>query len=164
MLFAKFFYMGMDVIYKANYDVSPLPGNKSGISSSIVSSQNLGIPNYISDSKKEAAIQVLKFLTSKEIQKEMLIENRNLYSGIPSLYDDQEVCSEINCELMKSIQPVFIPITYDYDSFEEVLRESTYDYLYGNTTVEESLKKISNYLTKDYISGEGKINLILYYI
>jgi len=151
LLFVKFSYMSH--IFDNIYEISPIPGNKSGISSSVISGQYLGIPNFISDSKKEAAVQVLKFLTSKETQKELLLERRDLYSGIPSLFDDQEFCSEINCKLMKNIQPVFIPITYDFDSFEKVLRESTYDYLYGDTSVEESLKKINNYLTEGNISG-----------
>jgi len=145
-LFAKFYNIaGID----QNYYLAPLPGKREGISSSAITGDYLGISKYISEDHKNAAIEVLKFLISKETQKGLLMENKNNYPTISSLLDDEEVCSQIDCKLLRNIQPVFMPITKDFDSFESVLRDSTYNYLYYNEPVDQSLQKIANYMRRE---------------
>lgn len=80
-LFLKFWYL----YHPSNYKATALPGNKKGVSGSIVIGNNIGISRYISEESKRASIEVLKFFLSKETQKEYIIKNY-LFSGIESLY------------------------------------------------------------------------------
>jgi len=151
-LFAKFENV-VEEIFDSVYYKAPLPGKLNGVSGSFVYGKYLGIPNNISEEKKKAAAIVLSYLTSYEMQKKMSITyKQNFYSPIKYLYDDEEVCTNVDCGLMKMIQPVFMPIREDYDSFAKNLRESIYDYLYNGATVEQALSNIEKYIGK-YINN-----------
>ncbi|KAG4085823.1 periplasmic binding protein-like II [Neocallimastix lanati (nom. inval.)] len=146
VLFAKFENV-VEEIFDSVYYKAPLPGKLNGVSGSFVYGKYLGIPNNISEEKKKAAAIVLSYLTSYEMQKKMSITyKQNFYSPIKYLYDDEEVCTNVDCGLMKMIQPVFMPIREDYDSFAKNLRESIYDYLYNGATVEQALSNIEKYI------------------
>jgi len=69
------------------YKAIRIPGNKEGISGTIVSPYNIAINNYLDNENHKAAVAVIKYMTSKEVQRENLIHG--LYSGIPSLYDEE---------------------------------------------------------------------------
>ncbi|OUM62225.1 hypothetical protein PIROE2DRAFT_62022 [Piromyces sp. E2] len=71
-------------------------GRKEGISSSLLGGNNIAASIYSSEEKQNAAIKVIEFITSKEIQKEFSLKN-NYFTGISSLYDDDddEVCGII---------------------------------------------------------------------
>jgi len=98
---------------------------------------------------------VLKYFTSKEIQKQFIKKNQIYYSAIPSLYDDEEVCQSIDCDLLKSIQSVFFPITKNYHDFESTFRSSIYNYLFSNDndenapTAKEVLNAVDDFLNPD---------------
>jgi len=51
------------------YKKSILPGNIEGISGSTIGGYNIGINNKISNNRKEKAIEVFKYITSWDIQK-----------------------------------------------------------------------------------------------
>jgi len=88
------------------YYITQLPGKKKGINSGLVNSINLGISRSISSKNKNAALEVLKFLTSERVQKEIVVKGFRSYTGIKKLYDDKEVCDILNCSLVKEAQTV----------------------------------------------------------
>jgi len=145
LLFAKFINVGeMPHYYKA-----PLPGNKDGISGSYVSGKYVGIPNFISEERQKVAIEVLKYLTSYQMQKSLVIDYKGrIYSPIPRLYDDEDVCKDVDCNLMKNIQPIFMPIDVNNDVLEKKLVSSTYEYLYGDAPISQALGSMNYYMGK----------------
>jgi len=82
-------------------------------------------------------------MTSRESQRQNMIQNLEP-SAIMSLYDDEEVCAVIDCELMKSLQ--FIPrpslIYKDYDDYSTRFRNYIYEFLYDGKDAEYTLGKI----------------------
>jgi len=159
-LFIKFWYMPfINSIFKTTV----LVGDKEGISASGVGGSNVGIFNRISEKRKKAAIEFLKFATSKETQKK-LITNSLSYSAINSLYDDKEVCKFIDCELMKNIQPIIRPTTIynNYDEYSTKFQNLFFEFLYENRSATDVLNDIYD-LTHIYyvpfgqstIYGEG---------
>ncbi len=108
--------------------------------------QYLGIPKHISEEKANAALTLLKFLTSREFQKKVVLEYDHIYySAVPSLYDDEEICSVVDCNLMKNLQPVLMPFKDDYDTFSKGIRKSIYDYLYNSESVDKVINDLSLY-------------------
>jgi len=145
------------------FKTTVLVGDKEGISASGVGGSNVGIFNRISEKRKKAAIEFLKFATSKETQKK-LITNSLSYSAINSLYDDKEVCKFIDCELMKNIQPIIRPTTIynNYDEYSTKFQNLFFEFLYENRSATDVLNDIYD-LTHIYyvpfgqstIYGEG---------
>jgi len=145
------------------YKVTNLVGGKSGISGTTIGGYNIGINNNIIDEHKEYAIEAFKFITSKETQKKHLIQSHTV-SAIDSLYDDEDVCKTMDCELIKNVQSFFHKYDdYYYDEFKDYM----YDFLYGNDTAEETVKKINEINKISVISSnpsetiEGFIVMIL---
>ncbi|ORX80088.1 periplasmic binding protein-like II [Anaeromyces robustus] len=128
--------------------ITPLPGGKEGISGSSIGGFNLGINKYIPDDKKDAALKALQYITSKEVQKKVALE-KHLYTAIPSLYDDEEVCEVVDCAFFKSIQLTPRPITPDYSEYSDKYRNYVYEFLYGDESAEKVLKDIRD-MTKIY--------------
>jgi len=135
----KFFYLGLNPFYK----VSIIPGRKEGVSSSLMGGNNVSASIYSSKEKQEAAIKVIEFITSKENIKELSLRN-NVLTGISSIYDDEEVCKVMDCELFKSIQPIVRPTkeNENYDEYSMKLRYYVYDFVYGDKSAKEVLKEI----------------------
>jgi len=138
-----------------NYTISNLPGIKKGISGSALIGYNIGIDSDIPDNKREAAVDAVKIMLSKEFQKIQVMKGA-IISGISSLYDDPEVCSNvIGCEIYKTIQPIAKPVNeiVNYIEYSEKFTSYFYDFLLnGNKngdTVESVLKKIND-ITKIY--------------
>ncbi|OUM63415.1 hypothetical protein PIROE2DRAFT_10076, partial [Piromyces sp. E2] len=129
-IFSKFWY-SPDFQYKA----TGLPDGKEGISGSTIGGYNIGINTYISDLNKIAAGKVIEFVNSKEIQEKIVI-SKNLYSGIPSLYDNEEVCKIVDCELFKSVQLIERPRESDYVTYSKNFRNYINKFLYGNESAE----------------------------
>jgi len=121
-IFLKFWYMKHIPIYVT----SALPGEKEGVSGSVIYGNNIGICRYIKEENIEAAAKVIQFLTSREVQKNVIINN-DLYSGINDLYMDEEVCEKIECNIIMDVQPLscrnmdFKDIDQDYylDKYEK---------------------------------------------
>jgi len=136
--------------------MSALPGMKEGISGSILSGTNIGIIKNISEDRKEAALEVLKYFTSKEYQKEKFKE-RVLSTSIDEILNDEEVCKKNGlCELAKSIQYTVEPefIKEKSEDYRKRYQKYIYQYLHEDKTIEETLKKINDitaiyYMTLD---------------
>jgi len=150
------------------YKKTALPGRNEELSGSCIGGYNVAASIYSSKEKQEASLEFIKFITSKEIQKEFVM-NYDYLSGIPSLYDDEEVCSKVDCELYKSVQPAFRQTTEieNYDDYSLELKSHIYEYLFGNKTVIEVLKKAED-LSKIYFisinTQETSVGLIFFII
>ncbi|OUM57627.1 hypothetical protein PIROE2DRAFT_17322, partial [Piromyces sp. E2] len=125
-IFLKFWYIPDYHLYT----ITPLPGGKDGISGSCIGGYNIGINSYITDEKKEASIKVLEYINSKEIQKKV-IKEYHLYSAIPSLYDDEDVCATVNCTFIKNMQFTLRPKEKNYNYYSKQFRTYIYEFLYG---------------------------------
>jgi len=146
----KFLFYKFSVSESPKYIKSLIPGYKKGISGSSIGGYNIGINKFSEVKKRDSIIKTYEFLTSKKVQKD-LIMNYGINSGIRSLYDDEEVCKSVDCEIIKNIQlfrrPNFFSI--DYDTYSQYFRIYIYEFLYGNKTAYEVLKKIDD-ITKIY--------------
>ncbi|OUM62610.1 hypothetical protein PIROE2DRAFT_61764 [Piromyces sp. E2] len=92
-----------DAIPTPTYKISPLPGKNKGVSGSCLGGFNIGISKYVPDENIEAAIEVLKFFMSEEIQKDIAIKY-GVISPLKKIYDDKELCEIVDCEYVKSLQ------------------------------------------------------------
>jgi len=123
---------------------SALPGNKESVSGTIVNPNNFGMNKYISEDRKRAVAEYLKFVASKEIQKKYIIGS-SLFSANMDLYEDEEVCSFIECDIILNSLPFsFINGLFTSKRYQEKYREYIFDYLYNNQLLPEVLKKIED--------------------
>jgi len=161
-LFAKFWYMPLLI----HYNFTNLPGREEGLSGSVIGGYNLGINKYTNDKHRDAAITAFRFITSKEMQKKLVLENQEIISAIPSIYEDEDVCLKYNCEVFKNLQLVTRPTDKfrDYDDYSEKYRDWIYEFLYGNKTAAEVLKKIDDLTKIYYIEINPKNSLLGIYI
>jgi len=163
ILFAKYWNLGNISGYKKTV----MPGKRNGVNGSCLSAFNVGISRYISDKQKKAAAEVLKYITSEEVQKNIIIEKFDLYSGMSHLYDDQELCSTHDCQTAKEIQGVCRPSsdTNDYSYFIKKLIYYLDDVLYNDdTNVNESLMDIDNIAKIFYFSKSSSVGLIFFVV
>ncbi|OUM63181.1 hypothetical protein PIROE2DRAFT_10341 [Piromyces sp. E2] len=133
---------------------SDLPGEKIGISAACIGGYTLIINKYITEEKKIAAGKIIDFLLSKEIQIKYAISHGK-HSALDEIYYDEELCSKINCELFRNMQMVSRPtrLLNNYDDYSLKFRSLLYDYLYGNATVDNTLKQM------DYIASIYTVDL-----
>eukprot|EP00833_Pecoramyces_ruminatium_P001582 jgi/Orpsp1_1/1175614/evm.model.c7180000054534.1 len=146
--------------YFSFYSKSILPGLKEGISGSTIGGYNIGINKYIKNENIIGALDILKFMTSRDIQRKIVVEMKS-YSAITSLYNEEEVCKVIDCELYKNIQHISRPTSnyYDYNLYSMKFRNYIYEFLFGNKEASKVLKNIDD-ITKIYyipISKESNI-------
>jgi len=137
-IFLKFWFQPAALPY---YKFTTLPGRVKGISSSSVGGSNIGI--NISSKKQEAAIKVLEYFTTKDYQRKYSLR-RQVFSGIMSLYQEDEVCEKMDCELVNSLQS-FVRPTLENESFDKYsvhFIDYIYEYMFGNKSAEEVLKSI----------------------
>ncbi|OUM57165.1 hypothetical protein PIROE2DRAFT_17925 [Piromyces sp. E2] len=149
-LFVKLYYIPGLLNDESPYRLSPMPGIKKGISGTILVGYNIGIINNINERKIEPAIEVIKYITSRKIQKELALKEI-IISGITSLYEEDDVCSKIKyCELYKYPQTIIRPPNvFDSDNYYEKYTNYFFEFLYKNETAQNALKKMED-LTKFY--------------
>lgn len=150
VLFSRFWD---NLISKDKYYISPLPGSTDSLSSSCLSSLNVGVNKYISSEQQKAAFEVLKFFFSEKIQKKILTEYQ-LNISMKRLYDDKEVCEQleqsqysITCDLMKKMKFILRPThqEYDYDRFSSKYQLILKKYLNGTiTSAKDAVEDIYN--------------------
>ncbi|MEN3793010.1 ABC transporter substrate-binding protein [Fulvimarina sp. MAC3] len=79
---------GDDSAVKGKFDVAPLPAGEGGESAACLGGWNLAVSQY--SEHQDAAIELVKFLTSEQSQRERALSTARLPT-IPSLYDDPEI-------------------------------------------------------------------------
>ncbi|ORY55562.1 periplasmic binding protein-like II [Neocallimastix californiae] len=129
-----------------NYSISVLPGKKMGINGSILGGFNIGINKNIEKEKIEASIKVIQYLFTERFQKEVIVKQLGLITALSTLYDDEESCRYINCDMMKEIQFYLRPSSTmkDYEHFSDRVLKYFYKYLDGSITTKELQNKISD--------------------
>ncbi|OUM59997.1 hypothetical protein PIROE2DRAFT_14334 [Piromyces sp. E2] len=137
-----------------------IPGNKEGISGSVIGGYNIGLSIYSDEEKRDASVQALMHITSREIQKEMMLKYKK-FSGIVNLFDDLDSCDKDDfCDVHRKIQPIARPtsLTDDYNSYSEKFRYYIYEYIYGNDDIDplDMLSKINDITYFNYISIKTK--------
>ncbi|OUM58197.1 hypothetical protein PIROE2DRAFT_16606 [Piromyces sp. E2] len=157
-LFLKFWNINIE---NKVYKVIPLLGNKEGISGSSIGGACVGINNSISEDKKMEAAEVIKYMTSMEIQKE-LVMNQLITSAIPSVYQDEEVCRVVDCKLINNIQAISRPnsLLTDYDEYSNKFRKYISQYLYEDRDITDVLNDISNISEMHYISSKPSRSIL----
>ncbi|ORX64250.1 periplasmic binding protein-like II [Anaeromyces robustus] len=162
-LFTKSWY----VPSMTNSSFTLIPGNKEGVTGSTIGGFNVAINKYVKSDNQKAAAKFIEFLASKDIQKEIVMENK-VFSALPSIYDDADVCNIVECEVFKNVQLITRPSSKynDYSTFSQKFRKAVYDGLYEDKSVEETLKNIKN-IVDDFASSYLKksyYGLITYFI
>jgi len=165
-LFLRYFYNPHVPVYKG----SALPGHKKGVSGTVVIPNNFAINNYIEEYRKKAAIEFMKYISLKETQKKYIINNFML-SAMTELYDDEEVCSVIDCAVMKDSYPFSFMSNevnlFGDDNYHIKYRKILFKYLFDDEPLMEVLKKIED-ITKiqtfSLKTDESYIGLIMFII
>ena len=158
--------MGHPPIFKA----TALPGRKEGVSGSYIISTNLGVSNYIDKGRRKAALEFIKFIALKETHKKYIINN-HFFSAITELYDDEEVCKVIECDIIKNSYPFSFMNNdvnlFGNDNYQKKYREIIFEYLYKDKPINEVLKKIND-ISKIYTfslkTDDSNIGLIIFII
>ncbi|OUM61936.1 hypothetical protein PIROE2DRAFT_11901 [Piromyces sp. E2] len=78
----------------------------------------------------------------------------SITSGIPSLYDEEDICLNVDCKLYKSIQIYGRDSTLldDYDVYSTNFRHYIYEFLFYNETAKNALQKIEDMYKMYYVS------------
>ncbi|ORX85798.1 periplasmic binding protein-like II [Anaeromyces robustus] len=162
LLFAQFW----NTFQLENYTQAVLPGRKKGINSVIIGGYNLGINKNISEEKKQASLEVLKFFLSYEYQKENIIETFHLTSPLFSLYDDPDICFEVDCNIVKNMQSFSRP-SYkmeNYDYFSSTSVNYFQNFLRGNLTAEQTLTKMDDITRIYYFTNKSTLGLVIFIV
>jgi len=152
------------------YSATALPGKNENVSGTIIIPNNFAVNKYIDEDRKRGAVEFMKFISLKETQKKYIISNK-MFSAITELYDDEEVCSQIDCNVMKEAYPFsFMSNDEDFfadDNYHTNYKLNIFDYIYNNKDVTEVLKKIED-ITKFYQlslkTDDYTIGLILFIV
>ncbi|ORX58371.1 periplasmic binding protein-like II [Piromyces finnis] len=167
-IFLKFYVYFTELIRTDSpYEMTSLPGINEGVSSTILTGYNIGIANNLDEEKLESALKVVKYLTSREVQKKLVLQNM-IISAMTSIYDDEEVCANIkNCKMFRDAQPIAKPVdkTKDFNEYAARFSEYFYSFLYNNEDASTILRKIDDLARVYFIqinSKETSIGLIIF--
>jgi len=160
ILFVNFY----SSLIMSNYKITTLPGKIEGVNGSVFGGFIIGINKNIKNEKKTAAFEVLKYFFSEQFQREVIVKHLHLITSLTKLYDDDEICSYINCEMMKEIQFYLRPSATmkNYESFSRRTIKYFYEYLNGEKTAEETLSNIYDITYIYYFSYHSTIGLIMF--
>jgi trehalose/maltose transport system substrate-binding protein len=148
---------GADSAVKGKFDVTTLPVAKEGDSpSSTLGGWNLAVSKY--SQNQDAAIALVKFLTSKESQKQRAIELSNLPT-LQALYDDKDIAAAQ--PFMPNWKPIFqnaVPrpsasAKVKYNEVSSKFWTAVHNSLSGNGTSAENLELLEADLTS--LKGEN---------
>ncbi|MDM9644731.1 ABC transporter substrate-binding protein [Rhizobium sp. S163] len=142
---------GPDSAVKGKFDVVPLPAATEGDKpSSALGGWNLAVSKY--SQNPEVAIELVKFLTSKESQKQRAIELSNLPT-LSALYDDKDIAAA--APFMPAWKPIFesaVPrpsasAKVKYNEVSAKFWTAVHNTLSGNGTAAENLELLEADLT-----------------
>ncbi|OUM61204.1 hypothetical protein PIROE2DRAFT_12830, partial [Piromyces sp. E2] len=134
---AQLMFMGSSV-FTSFFDInglglhgSEMPGEKEGIHGSCLTGYNIGVAKFIPEENIKASVEVVKYFISKYVQKNFFINIFNCFTAMKSLYEDEEVCKILDCELAKKIQIISRPssLVDDYDGFSNKVVDLVYQFL-----------------------------------
>jgi len=167
-IFARYFYSP----HNKEYVGTALPGEKEGVSGSIVIPNNFAINKFVNDEKKKAAGEFLNYIFSKSSQKQYVIGNQ-LFSGILDIYKEPGVCKSnytdtneklLDCDIINGSQPFSFLSNYKHlfanDNYHQQYRKKMFEYIYGDKPLNEVLKAVSN-LSSGVSRSMGNISFLL---
>ena len=140
---------------KGKFDVAPLPSGGAG-SAATLGGWKLAVSKY--SNRQDAAVGVVRYLGSKEVQKFMAINNSKLPT-IPSLYDDTEVLIAVPffaewLDVFKQAVPrPSAPTKVAYNEVSKEFWTAAHNVLTGRSSAQESLANLENRLNN--IKGGG---------
>ncbi|MCA1490560.1 ABC transporter substrate-binding protein [Ensifer sp. NBAIM29] len=143
---------GDDSAVKGRFDVMPLPTASAGEEpSSTLGGWNLAVSKYSDD--QQAAIELVRFLASKEVQKQRAVQLSQLPT-IAALYDDPEVAAAQ--PFMPNWKPIFesaVPrpsaaTKVKYNEVSSKFWSAVHNTLSGNGTAAENLELLEIELTE----------------
>lgn len=146
---------GDDSAVKGKFDVAPLPSGGAG-SAATLGGWNLAVSKY--SNNQDAAIDVVKYLGSRKVQKFMAINNSKLPT-LPDLYDDPEVLEAVPffAEWLDVFnQAVPRPSAPTKTAYNEVSKEfwtAVHNVLTGSSSAQDSLANLERKL--EDIKGSG---------
>jgi len=126
---------------------------KEGISGSALWGYNIGINKNLKKENRNNIKQILSYLCSKDTHRKITIEKK-LLTPISSLYEEEEVCKNVDCKLFKSIQPILRPTSEDNNNYYFNFLNYFYEYLFQKRTLNDTIKGILD-LTKIYYISIG---------
>ena len=152
-LFLKYWFLGEPYFSDLPYNRSNLPGMKEDISGTNIVGNNFGIIKNIPKEKKDAAIEVFKFFTSKEFQKKNF-ESHAFTTAINELWYDEKSCKNGFCDIIRDVQYTGEPkfIKNGPENYKKKYQQYINQYLYENKTVDETLKQINDVTKVYYVS------------
>ncbi|MCA1369506.1 ABC transporter substrate-binding protein [Bradyrhizobium sp. BRP14] len=143
---------GDDSAVKGKFDVAPLPTASGGEKpSSTLGGWNLAVSKY--SDEQEAAIELVKFLSSKEVQKQRALQLSQLPT-LAALYDDAEIAAAQ--PFMPNWKPIFqsaVPrpsavAKVKYNEVSSKFWSAVHNTLSGDGTAAENLELLEVELTE----------------
>ena len=149
-IFIKYWILTEPFLSSLPYNISFLPGRENGISGTSIMGNNIGIIKNISKEKKEAALTVLEYFTSKEYQRKLFDTGISL-SSLDEIWNDEKVCKKDLCNIGKNMQIIIEPdfVKEGGDEYRKRYKNYIYQFLFENKTIEETQKHIID-ITKIY--------------
>jgi len=149
-IFIKYWLVGEPLLSRLPYYLSILPGLKEGISGSMVLGYNMGIVKNLNEVKRNAALEVVKYFTSKKYQKNMF-KNGLCTTALTEVLKDEDVCVNAPCDVVNKVQFIGIPkfIKDESENYKDSYKKYIYQFLYENKSIKETLKQIAD-ITKIY--------------
>ena len=148
---------GDDSAVKGLFSVVPLPTGPSGEqNAATLGGWNLAVSNYSQD--QEAAIEMVKFLASAEIQKDRAIETTRLPT-IPALYEDadvlgaQPVIGEWLPIFQEAVPRPSAPTKANYNQVSQEFWTAVHSTLSGTGSASENLQQLERNLMRIRRSG-----------
>ncbi|OQP87190.1 ABC transporter substrate-binding protein [Rhizobium rhizosphaerae] len=143
---------GGDSAVKGKFDVAPLPAGAEGeAGASTLGGWNMAVPKY--SKKQKAAIELVRYLSSDEVQKRRAIELSNM-PVLEKLYDDKDIAAAL--PFMPAWKPIFqnaVPrpsatTKVKYNEVSSRFWTAVHSTLSGNGTGAENLEKLEIELTE----------------
>jgi len=161
-IFLKYWVFDQTFLVITPYNYSILPGLKEGISGSMVKGINISIAKDIPKEKEKNVIDVFYYVISKEFQKNVFIDNMD-FPGTSELLNDESLCNEYHCNVIKYLQVTGEPkfIKEGPEGIKKDYKNIIYQFLYKNETIEETVKKLSEYDTNNSSATSVSILLLL---
>ena len=134
---------GNDSPVAKKFDVAPLPRGENGRSVATLGGWSLGVSKY--SANPELAVDVAKFMTSKNAQKFRAVESNRLPT-LPSLYKDSEVLeanpffSAISYVLDDAVIRPSVAAGDQYDEVSRMFYKAVHSVLVGNEQANEALE------------------------
>jgi len=146
--------------------MSVLPGKKEGINSSVVGGFIIGINKNIPEERRNASLEVIKVLNSKEFQKEFIVKQLGYITPIEELYNDSEICKYMPCQVLEEVQYYYRPQASKkyFNLFNDKAVSNIQKFIDGKLTVDEVLTNVDDITRIYYLDIKSTTGSIIFSI